>query len=74
MSLPVRCFTCNKIIGNKELLYEKYLKEGYTSKDTLDMIGMNRICCRRMFLGHVNIIDQLLLFPKQLNSSYETKL
>jgi DNA-directed RNA polymerase I, II, and III subunit RPABC5 len=71
--IPVRCFTCNKIIGNKDILYNQYLESGMTPKDALDKMGVTRICCRRIFLGHVNIIDKLLLFPKQLDKSSESK-
>lgn len=71
--IPVRCFTCNKIIGNKDIKYNKYLESGMTPKEALDKMGVNRICCRRIFLGHVNIIDKLLLFPKQLDTSSESK-
>lgn len=64
MAFPVRCFTCNKVIGHFEEKYNNLIESGSSAKDTLDTIGMTRYCCRRMFLGHVNIIDQLLLIPK----------
>lgn len=64
MIIPVRCFTCNKEISSK---YEDYLakrREGVQAAAALDMLGMKRICCRRMYLGHVDIADQLLNFEK----------
>jgi DNA-directed RNA polymerase I, II, and III subunit RPABC5 len=73
MSIPVRCFTCNKIIGCYEEKYGKLLDSGMSEKDALDTIGMSRYCCRRMFLGHVNIINQLLLFPKNIKNDFEKK-
>ncbi|MEM4623224.1 MAG: DNA-directed RNA polymerase subunit N, partial [Desulfurococcaceae archaeon] len=30
----------------------------------LDELGVKRYCCRRMFLSHVEIADELLHFPK----------
>ena len=60
MLIPVRCFTCNKVIAAKWEKYNQYLKQGYTTQKALDEIGFRRYCCRRMFLGHVNTIDQLL--------------
>jgi DNA-directed RNA polymerase I, II, and III subunit RPABC5 len=61
MIIPVRCFTCSKIIGNKWETYSvEILKPGNTPASVLDAMGLKRYCCRRMLLGHVNIIDQLL--------------
>lgn len=74
MIIPVRCFTCGKVVGS---LYEKYLKllgeyeaEADGSLETpakraLDELGLTRYCCRRMLLTHVDLIDDLLLYtPK----------
>jgi len=32
-------------------------------KNVLDKLGIETYCCRRMFLGHIDIIDKLLLYP-----------
>ena len=44
MIIPVRCFTCGKVIGNK---YDKYLdmlnREGYSEGDALDGLGLRRM-------------------------------
>jgi len=60
--IPVRCFTCGSIIGDK---YEKFLRmveEGMDPKDALDKLGVKRYCCRRMLLSHVDIIDDILMY------------
>jgi DNA-directed RNA polymerase subunit N (RpoN/RPB10) len=71
MLIPVRCFTCNKVIGHLwnrycELVNEK-LENGEhdfnVRKIVLDELGIELYCCRRMFLGHIDIIDNLLLYP-----------
>ncbi|KAI5149402.1 DNA-directed RNA polymerases I, II, and III subunit RPABC5 [Enteropsectra breve] len=62
MIIPVRCFTCNKEISSH---YETYLdktRENIHPRDALNAIGFKRMCCRRMFLGHVDIADQLMNF------------
>lgn len=64
MSLPVRCFTCNKVIGQYETKFENALKEGIEMEKILDTFKLKRMCCRRMFLGYVNITDKLLMFPQ----------
>jgi DNA-directed RNA polymerase subunit N (RpoN/RPB10) len=68
MIIPVRCFTCGKVIGS---LYEQYrekvdakLKEGKeesaSRREALDELGVKRYCCRRMLLTHVSTIDEAL--------------
>jgi len=69
MIIPVRCFTCNKIIGNKWEKYNSILKSGQTSIVALEQLGLRRYCCKRMFLGHVEIIDKLLLHSKDKNNN-----
>ena len=65
MVFPIRCFNCNKVIGKYEQKYNNLLETGTSQKEALDAIGMNRYCCRRMFLGHINITDKLLLYPNK---------
>ncbi|ELA45965.1 hypothetical protein VCUG_02539 [Vavraia culicis subsp. floridensis] len=62
MLIPVRCFTCNKEISS---LYEKYielLKSEYTECEAMNKLNIKRMCCRRMVLCHVDIVDKLLKF------------
>jgi DNA-directed RNA polymerase I, II, and III subunit RPABC5 len=61
MIIPIRCFTCNKVIGNKWETFIK-LKETYDDKDSLDIIELKRYCCRRMILTHVELIEKLLKY------------
>lgn len=67
MIIPVRCFTCGKVIGNKWEKYQELIAE-YEEKDVLDMLGMNRYCCRRMLLTHTELINKLLKYNKELNT------
>lgn len=72
MIIPVRCFTCGKVIGDKWNKY-KELTASSTNNDTIffknkdcvvveafEKLGLKRICCKRMFLGHVENIDNML--------------
>ncbi len=66
--IPVRCFTCGKVISN---VWEEYmarveermknLPRGEPLKvgDILDDLGVERYCCRRMLLSHVELVDVL---------------
>ena len=59
MIIPVRCFTCGKVIGG---LYEEFLRRvqmGEKPIEVLDSLGLDRYCCRRMFLTHVELIDDI---------------
>ncbi len=60
---PVRCFSCGAVIGH---LYEEYKRkieeEGKTPKEALDELGIERYCCRRMFLTYKSIIKEFAKF------------
>lgn len=61
MLFPVRCYTCNKLIGHLWERYKRQLEEEEgTSGKILDEMGMKRYCCRRMFLTFVDLIDNVL--------------
>lgn len=48
------------MIGNKWEAYLGLLQAEYTEGDALDALGLKRYCCRRMLLGHVDLIEKLL--------------
>ncbi|AQK39618.1 DNA-directed RNA polymerases II IV and V subunit 10 [Zea mays] len=60
MIIPVRCFTCGKVIGNKWDLYLDLLQADYSEGDALDALELFRYCCRRMLMTHVDLIEKLL--------------
>mmetsp|Transcript_1925 Transcript_1925/g.4199 ORF Transcript_1925/g.4199 Transcript_1925/m.4199 type:complete len:90 (+) Transcript_1925:361-630(+) len=60
MIIPVRCFTCGKVLGNKWETYLHLLSADHTEGDALDALGLKRYCCRRMLLTHVDLIEKLL--------------
>jgi DNA-directed RNA polymerase subunit N len=60
--IPVRCFSCGKLIGDKWEEFAKRVKAGENSGKVLDDLGVTRYCCRRMLLSHVEIIDEIIKF------------
>ena len=60
MLIPVRCFTCGKVVGNKWDKYLQFLSQDITEGEALDRLGLKRYCCRRMVLTHVDLIEKLL--------------
>jgi DNA-directed RNA polymerase subunit N len=62
MIIPVRCFTCGKLIADKWEDFTRRVKAGEDPKKVLDSLGVTRYCCRRMILGHIEISDSILRF------------
>jgi DNA-directed RNA polymerase I, II, and III subunit RPABC5 len=60
MIIPIRCFTCGKVTGDKWEPYQEMLKDGICEKEALDKLGLKRYCCRRILLTHVELIDKML--------------
>ncbi|MBI2583171.1 MAG: DNA-directed RNA polymerase subunit N [Candidatus Aenigmarchaeota archaeon] len=55
MIIPVRCITCGKPVGGKWNEYEERVGKGETPAKVLDSLGLERYCCRTMFLTHKDI-------------------
>jgi DNA-directed RNA polymerase subunit N len=64
MIIPIRCWSCGKPIAQVWEEYEERCKKGENKKDVLDDIGLDRYCCRAMFLGHVDLLDTAAQFKK----------
>lgn len=65
MIIPVRCFNCGKVLGNKWILYKKLVKdEKMSEKEALEFLGLNKYCSTSIFLTHVDTIDQLLKYDR----------
>lgn len=72
MIIPVRCFTCGKVLADKWIHYkervdahranepdqpEPALGEKTFEGKLLDEMRIIRMCCRRHMLTHVDLID-----------------
>jgi len=63
MIIPVRCWSCGKPVGHLwEQFKERSQKED--KKKIMDDVGLDRYCCRAMFLGHIDLIDMAAEFKK----------
>ena len=78
MIIPIRCFTCGKVIAgkwkrylelcaeeappdaadNKSLPEKKFFDDGHKGA-ILDSLGLDKMCCRRHVLTHVDLVDVL---------------
>ena len=74
MIIPVRCFTCNNLLGSKYKMYLELTKESekdpvldVESKDNTDndnvkafkQLGITRYCCKRHLLSHIDLVDKI---------------
>jgi DNA-directed RNA polymerase subunit N (RpoN/RPB10) len=81
MIIPVRCYTCGKMLADKYEYYERELlrKKMALNKDEdpliininadeikktiageiMDELGLMRMCCRKVMLTSINIIDEI---------------
>ncbi|HJN56988.1 MAG: DNA-directed RNA polymerase subunit N [Candidatus Woesearchaeota archaeon] len=64
MLIPIRCWSCGKPIGQNWESYLEKLEKGEDKKKALDELGLERYCCRAIFLGHVDLIDTAAQFKK----------
>ena len=62
--VPVRCFTCGKLIADRWEEFARRVKAGERPKKVLDDFGMARYCCRRMFISQVDVLDDLLRYAQ----------
>ena len=62
MLVPVRCFTCGKLIADKFDDYQIRIKSGEEPAKVLNSLGIGRYCCRRMLLTSVETIHQIVPF------------
>lgn len=63
MIIPVRCMSCGKPAGH---LWEEFKEksEAEEKKKVLDELGLERYCCRTLFMSHVDLLDTIMHFKK----------
>lgn len=60
MICPVRCFSCGQVVAHK---YDEFIKlisvEKKTPEDAFYILHIKKYCCKRMYLTHVEVIDDI---------------
>ncbi|MDO8517609.1 MAG: DNA-directed RNA polymerase subunit N [Nanoarchaeota archaeon] len=64
MIIPVRCFSCGKPVAHLWAEYKRKVAEGKEPKKVLDELGIERYCCRALFLGQTDILELVNKFKK----------
>ncbi len=62
MLIPVRCFSCGIVIADRWKKYKELIEEGKSVEEALNDIKLTRYCCRRMFVSHVELIEEVAPF------------
>jgi len=62
--IPIRCFSCGSLVGDKWEEFARRTKEGEEPRQILDDLGMKRYCCRRMLISNVEVIDEFLKYAE----------
>ena len=64
MIIPIRCFSCGKPVAHLWEEYKERAAKGEDKKKLMDELGLERYCCRALFLGHVDLIHTAAKFKK----------
>ncbi|MHA1114995.1 MAG: DNA-directed RNA polymerase subunit N [Candidatus Heimdallarchaeum aukensis] len=62
MIIPVRCWTCGSLIADKWEEFHERVENNENPEKVLDDLKVNRWCCRRMLIAHIDLIDEILPF------------
>lgn len=72
MIIPVRCFSCGRVIASDYISFQNrvaVIKNSENREPTpqeiskiLDELGIKRYCCRRMIISHVDLLDEVIMF------------
>ena len=64
MIIPIRCQGCGKPVAHLYENYKEEVKKGKSPKDLLDKMGLERYCCRSLFLSHIDLLETVARFKK----------
>ncbi|MBU1204253.1 MAG: DNA-directed RNA polymerase subunit N [Nanoarchaeota archaeon] len=64
MIIPIRCFSCGRPVAHLWQKYKEKTEKGEDKKKVLDELGLERFCCRALFISHVDLIEDIQQFKK----------
>ena len=64
MIIPIRCWSCGKPIAHLWEKCKERTNKGEDMNKVLTELGLERYCCRAMFLGQVDLLDTIAQFKK----------
>lgn len=64
MLVPIRCFTCGKPIADKYATFRHLAEQGKNPADAMEELGLDRYCCKRMFLAQADLSEEIKKYPR----------
>ena len=64
MIIPIRCWSCGKPIAHLWEPFNQRVKKGESPKKVMDELGLDRYCCRSLFLGNIELIEVASKYKK----------
>ncbi|MBI20550.1 MAG: DNA-directed RNA polymerase subunit N [Euryarchaeota archaeon] len=62
MIIPIRCFSCGTVIAHKWEEYQELVSSGVEQADAMDQVGLERYCCRRMYVAHIDLLEDVAVY------------
>jgi DNA-directed RNA polymerase subunit N len=59
MIIPIRCMTCGKPVGHLWKAYQSETRKGKAARGVMDTLGLQRYCCRSLFLTHKDLVPEV---------------
>ena len=64
MIIPIRCFSCGKPLAHLWEEFKKRTKAGESAGKILDEFEVERYCCRAVFMGQFDLVQEISKFKK----------
>lgn len=64
MIIPIRCFSCGKPIAHLWEEFKKRAEAGEAPNKLMKELGLERYCCKAVFLGQVDNLELVNKFKK----------
>jgi len=64
MIIPIRCFSCGKPIAHLWAEFKERTSKGEDAGKVLDELGIERYCCRAVFISHFDSLELVSKFKK----------
>ena len=65
MIINIRCPSCGKPVAHLWEEYKARVEVGENRKKVMDELGLERYCCRAVFIGHVDLIDEIAVHKRE---------
>lgn len=64
MIVPVRCFSCGKVVAGVYQEFKERTEKGENPGKVLDDLKVKKYCCRKTLLTSVDLIEEVVKYTK----------